>query len=289
MGNDIWQQEFPFESRFFDQDGIRQHYVDEGSGNPIVMVHGNPTWSFYYRHLLAAFRDHHRVIAVDHIGCGLSDKPQNYRYRLHQHIDNLKRIVTNLQVENGTLVVHDWGGPIGLGMFFHLMHRFDRIVLLNTGAFIPQQIPLKLRMARWPVFGALAIRGLNLFCKNALSTAVVDPGSLSDVARQGLLAPYDSWRNRVAVHRFVQDIPLSEGHPSYGALKLIQDGLPRLQEVPVKMIWGMQDWVFTGQVLDEMHKRIPHAQVHRIDRAGHYVLEEAPQEVTEHIRSFINE
>ena len=92
MANDIWQQEFPFESRFFDQAGYRQHYVDEGQGSPILMVHGNPTWSFYYRHLLAAFRESHRVIAVDHIGCGLSDKPQKYRYRLHQHIDNLKKL-----------------------------------------------------------------------------------------------------------------------------------------------------------------------------------------------------
>lgn len=289
MGTDIWQQEYPFESRFFDHDGVRQHYVDEGQGDPILMVHGNPTWSFYYRHLLSAFRDSHRVIAVDHVGCGLSDKPQNYKYRLQQHVDNLKHLVTDLKLENTTLVCHDWGGPIGLGMFLHLIHRFKQVVLLNTGAYIPKSLPLGLRMARWPLIGNIAVRGLNLFCKKALTSAVADPSCLSEITKQGLLAPYNSWANRVAVHRFVVDIPLKEGHPSYGALKLIQAGLSKLDETKVKMIWGMQDWVFTGEVLDEMTRLIPHASVHRIESAGHYVLEEAREEVIDQIGNFINE
>ncbi|MEE2643262.1 MAG: alpha/beta fold hydrolase [Planctomycetota bacterium] len=287
MGTDIWQQEFPFESRFIDQKGVRQHYVDEGQGEPILMVHGNPTWSFYYRHLMAAFRESHRVIAVDHVGCGLSDKPQKYRYRLHQHLDNLKHLVNELKLENATLVVHDWGGPIGLGMYLHLTHRFKRVVLLNTGAFLPEKLPFGLQVARWPLVGKLAIRGFNLFCKKALTTAVADPAALSDIARQGLLAPYNNWANRVAIHQFVQDIPTRRAHPSYGALKLVQDGLVKLEDVPVKMIWGMKDWVFTGEVLAEMEKRIPHASVHRIENAGHYVMEEAREEVIEQIGSFL--
>ena len=289
MANDIWQQEYPYESKFFDQNGIQQHYVDEGQGEPILMVHGNPTWSFYYRHLLAEFRETHRVIAVDHVGCGLSDKPQKYRYRLHQHVDNLKRIVNHLKLEDTTLVVHDWGGPIGLGMYIHLVHRFKKIVLLNTGAFIPKSIPFGLQLARWPLIGKIGVRGLNLFCKKALQTAVADPGCLSDITKQGLLAPYNNWKNRVAIHQFVLDIPLKESHPSYGFLKLVQDGLVKLEEVKVKMIWGMQDWVFTGNVLKEMEKRIPHASVHRIENAGHYVLEEARDEVIDQIGSFLNE
>lgn len=288
MGNDIWQEEFPFESRFFDQDGVQQHYVDEGQGDPILMVHGNPTWSFYYRHLMAAFRESHRVIAVDHVGCGLSDKPQNYKYRLHQHVDNLKRLVTHLKLENATLVVHDWGGPIGLGAYLHLVHRFKKVVLLNTGAFVPDEIPFALRVAKWPLIGKFLIRGLNMFCKRAIKTCVVDPKSLDEIAMSGLLAPYNNWKNRVAVHQFVVDIPHHTQHPSYGALKLIQDGLHKLSDVDVKMIWGMQDWVFTGKVLTEMEKRIPHAEVHRIENAGHYVLEEAREEVIDQIRSFLN-
>lgn len=288
MGNDIWQEEFPFESRFFDQDGIQQHYVDEGQGEPILMVHGNPTWSFYYRHLLAAFRETHRVIAVDHVGCGLSDKPQKYKYRLHQHVDNLKRLVTHLKLEDTTLVVHDWGGPIGLGTFLHLTHRFKRIVLLNTGAFVPTEIPFGLRVAKWPIVGKFLIRGMNMFCKKAIKTCVANPNCLSDIAKQGLLAPYNNWKNRVAVHQFVVDIPHHPNHPSYGPLKLIQEGLPKLADYDVKMIWGMKDWVFTPDVLVEMEKRIPTAEVHRIENAGHYVLEEAREEVIEQIGSFIN-
>lgn len=288
MGNDIWQQEFPFESRFFSHDGVRQHYVDEGTGSPIVMVHGNPTWSFYYRHLLSAFRSTHRVIAADHIGCGLSDKPQKYTYRLAQHIANLKKLISHLKLEDATLVVHDWGGPIGLGVYLNLVHRFRRIVMLNTGAYLPDKLPWALRVARWPLFGSVAIRGLNLFCRRALKTAIADPGSLSPVARAGLLAPYDNWAHRVAVHQFVLDIPTHPKHPSYGTLKFIQDGLFQLEEVDVKMIWGMKDWVFTGEVLEEMHRRIPHATVHRIENAGHYVLEEARSEVIDQIGEFIN-
>ena len=100
--NKNWQKEYPFESKFFDQGGLKQHYIDEGTGSPLLMVHGNPTWSFYYRHLVSAFRDSHRMVAVDHIGCGLSDKPQKYKYRLTQHIENLKRLVTHLKLEDTT-------------------------------------------------------------------------------------------------------------------------------------------------------------------------------------------
>ncbi|MDB4671625.1 alpha/beta fold hydrolase [bacterium] len=287
MSNNDWQKEFPFESKFFDQGGVRQHYIDEGEGEPIVMVHGNPTWSFYYRHLISSFRSTHRVVAVDHVGCGLSDKPKKYKYRLSTHVHNLKNIVSNLKLENATLVVHDWGGPIGLGMWMILMQRFKRVVLLNTAAYIPKEIPFGLQVARWPILGAIGVRGLNLFCKKALTTGVADSQSLDAVARQGLLAPYDSWANRVAVHNFVLDIPLKTSHPSYSGLQLLETALPQLAEIPVKMIWGMKDWVFNGDVLDEMIRRIPHAEVNRLENVGHYVMEEGREQVVELVQDFV--
>lgn len=287
--NKNWQKEYPFESKFFDHDGLKQHYIDEGSGDPILMVHGNPTWSFYYRNLVSAFRDSHRMIAVDHIGCGLSDKPQKYKYRLTQHVENLKRLVTHLKLEDTTLVVHDWGGPIGLATLMHLSHRFKKVVILNTGAFVPKEIPFGLRMARLPMIGKFLIRGMNMFCKKAITTAVVDKASLSDVAVEGLLAPYDNWANRVAVHQFVMDIPPNSSHPTYGALKVIDEGLDNLSDIPVKMIWGMKDWVFTPEILAEMEKRIPHASVHKLENVGHYVMEEGRDEVIKLVGDFLNE
>lgn len=289
MNND-WQQEYPFKSHYYDVGGgIRQHYVDEGEGDPIVMVHGNPTWSFYYRHLISKFRGTHRMIAPDHIGCGLSDKPQKYKYRLSQHIENLRRLITHLKLENATLVVHDWGGPIGLGMRMLLPHRFRRIVVLNTGAFIPQEIPFGLKLARLPLFGKIAIRGFNMFCRKAITTGVVDPKSLDAIARSGLLAPYNNWSNRIAIHQFVVDIPTNQSHPSYGSLNVVEQGMPKLAEYPVKMIWGMKDWVFTPAVLDEMRRLIPHASVHTLDNVGHYVMEEGRDEVIRQVEGFLDE
>src|SRR6187549_3724693 len=127
-----WRELYPFSSKFFDLGPahVRMHYVDEGSGPPLVMVHGNPTWSFYYRRLVEAFRGNYRTIAVDHIGCGLSDKPQQYNYTLAQRIDDLERLVISLNLEQITMIVHDWGGAIGLGVAERQPQRIARLVIL---------------------------------------------------------------------------------------------------------------------------------------------------------------
>ena len=149
------------------------HYVDEGprDANPVLMVHGNPTWSFYYRNLIAGLADQHRTIAVDHVGCGLSDKPAQWSYRLQDHINNLANLVESLDLQNVTLVAHDWGGAIGLGTLQKLRERFKRIVLFNTAAFPPPYIPFRIRVCRWPVVGKLGLQGFNLFAKAAITMA----------------------------------------------------------------------------------------------------------------------
>ncbi|HND30152.1 MAG TPA: alpha/beta fold hydrolase, partial [Myxococcota bacterium] len=111
-----WKELYPFSEHWIDANGGRQHYVDEGKGDPILFVHGNPTWSFYWRAAIVHFRDRYRCVAPDHIGCGRSDKPQDWSYRLADHIGNLENLVLKLDLRNITLVVHDWGGAIGLGM-----------------------------------------------------------------------------------------------------------------------------------------------------------------------------
>jgi len=137
ISRDGFADEYPFDSHWLDLDGVRMHYVDEGprDAETILCVHGNPTWSFIWRHLIADQSRERRVIAVDHIGCGLSDKPQDYPYRLEQHIANLRRLVETLDLRNVTLVGHDWGGCIGMGAAGEIPDRFSRFVLLNTGAF----------------------------------------------------------------------------------------------------------------------------------------------------------
>ena len=130
-----WRQLYPFASHTLPLGSWRYHYLDEGSGEPLLMVHGNPTWSFYWRNLILAFRDRYRVVAPDHMGCGWSDKPQAYPYCLSTHIANLVQLIEHLDLRAVTLLVHDWGGPIGLGAALRVPDRIARLVLFNTGAF----------------------------------------------------------------------------------------------------------------------------------------------------------
>src|SRR5829696_4990519 len=129
---------YPFEGHFLPRPAGRLHYLDEGTGDPVVMLHGNPTWSFYYRDLVLALRDKYRCVVPDHIGCGLSDKPpaEKYDYSLRSRIDDLEALLDHLDLrENLTLVLHDWGGMIGMGYAARHPERVKRIVAMNTGAF----------------------------------------------------------------------------------------------------------------------------------------------------------
>jgi pimeloyl-ACP methyl ester carboxylesterase len=282
-----WKSLYPFESHELQLDGLRYHYIDEGSGSPLLMVHGNPTWSFYWRNIAQAFQDTHRVIVPDHIGCGLSDKPQKYNYTLEQHIQNLSQLVEHLDLRNVTLLVHDWGGAIGLGTALRLSDRFSRFVVFNTGAFPPPYVPFRIRVCRTPLLGTIAMRGFNLFARAALSMATEKPERLNSAVKAGLLAPYDNWTNRVAIDNFVRDIPLSPAHPTWDTLTDIENGLPTLADRPIKLIWGMKDWCFSPVCLEKFAGIWPDAEVHRIDDAGHYVIEDATEEVIGIVETFL--
>ena len=284
---DDWRKLYPFRSHFLSLDGLRYHYVDEGQGSPCLLVHGNPTWSFYWRDLITGFRDRHRMVAPDHIGCGWSDKPAEYSYRLQQHIDNLCQLVETLDLRNITLLAHDGGGAIGLGAATVLPDRFERFVLFNTAAFRSQRMPWRIRACRMPFFGRLAVQGLNVFARAALHMATAQPSRLTPDIRAGLLAPYDSWAHRQAIYQFVQDIPLSPTHPSYDTLACIEQGLPALADRPTMLVWGMQDWCFTPHFLDRFLDFFPQADVRRLTQAGHYVVQDAADEVKQLVDLFL--
>jgi haloalkane dehalogenase len=268
-------------------DGLRYHYLDEGQGPTLLMLHGNPTWSFYWRNLVLAFRDRYRAIVPDHIGCGLSDKPQNYPYCLEQHINNVVRLIEHLDLSQVTLMLHDWGGAIGLGTALKVPDRVARFVLFNTGAFPPPFIPLRIRLCRTPVVGRWAVRGLNLFARAALTMAVEKSDRMTPAVRSGLLAPYDSWANRVAIDRFVADIPMTRRHPTWSTLAEIEEGLPSLADRPIEIIWGMRDWCFRPSCLDRFQVLFPEADVHRLVDAGHYVIEDAHERIIPLVTDFL--
>lgn len=284
-----WRPLYPFASQYLDLDGVRQHYVDEGQGPTILLVHGNPTWSFYWREAIIALRDRYRVIAMDHVGCGLSDKPVAYEYRLARHIENLQTLIQRLDLRDITLVGHDWGGCIGLGAAGRMPQRFARLVLSNTGAFRMDHIPWRIAVCRIPALGQLAVQGLNGFVRAALSMATTQPQRFTPEVRAGYLAPYNNWSNRIATHRFVLDIPLRPGHPSYATLVEVEQGLAELKRLPVLLAWGMRDWCFTPEFLARFQEFFPRAQTVRLASAGHFVVEDAREEWLAAVEKFLDE
>jgi haloalkane dehalogenase len=277
---------YPFRSRYFDLGGWRMHYVDEGTGPAIVMLHGNPTWSFYYRELIKGLRDRYRVVAPDHIGCGLSDKPQNYDYTLAAHIENLSNLLNHLRLRDVTLAMHDWGGAIGFGWAMRNPDRVRRFIVFNTAAFFGP-CPLRIRLCRWPILGDLAVRGFNAFARGATLLACKRRERMTGRVKRGYLLPYDSFAKRVAMLRFVRDIPLRRGQPSYRVLKEIEDALPLFQNRPMLICWGARDFCFNDWYLDAWKARFPFAQAHRFEDAGHYVLEDAHERILPLIRRFL--
>ena len=282
---------YPFASHYLDLGGSRYHYLDEGHGEPLVMVHGNPTWSFYYRNLVLGLRDTYRTIVPDHIGCGLSDKPDDsrYEYSLRQRVADLETLLDRLDLrDNLTLVLHDWGGAIGMAFAHRHPERIKRLMILNTAAFpMPKgkRLPWSLWWCRNTPLGPLLVRGLNAFSRGAVRYCVCKP--MSPPVRDGYLAPYDSWRNRIAVLRFVQDIPLGPKDRGFDLVDEIADGLHRFTSIPMMICWGEHDFVFDRHFLDEWRRRFPAAEVHQFPEAGHYVLEDSGDEILPLVRDFL--
>ncbi len=271
--------------------GLRMHYLDEGRGDTVVMLHGNPNWSYYYRNLVRALRDKYRCLVPDHIGCGLSDKPSDaeYEYSLERRFADLEDWLSQVGTTRDlTLVVHDWGGMIGMAYATKHPDRVRRLVVLNTGAFhLPgaKPVPWQLKLARSPL-GAVLVRGFNAFSSGAVHSCVTRRPMSPDVAK-AYCAPYDSWANRIAVHRFVQDIPLRPGDRGFDLVTRVSDGLSQLKHLPMLIGWGDRDFVFDEHFLREWLTRFPDAELHRYPDCGHYILEDA-EELVPLIRGFLD-
>lgn len=283
---------YPFQSHFLQRHGYRYHYLDEGKGEPVIFLHGNPSWSFLYRRLILALRDSHRVIVPDHFGCGLSDvpDPHRYGYRLADRVADLEALLDHLGLaQNLTWGVHDWGGPIGMAWATRHPQSTHRLIVFNTAAFpLPsgKRLHWTLRFCRRSRLAAWAILRWNAFSRLAVRLGCHHPLP-SDVLR-GYTAPYEPPGRRIATLRFVQDIPLSPADPSYEILRQTGEGLKELEEVPVLICWGEQDFIFDGDFLEEWRKRFPRSRVHCFKNAGHYVLEDAAEEIIPLVQEFLH-
>lgn len=289
-GRENWRAEYPFLSHWRPLTTGRIHYLDEGTSEPggatLLFVHGNPTWSFHWRRLVRDLRNDFRCVAVDHLGCGLSDLAPR-PLTLADRIEHLVEFVEGQDLKQITLVAQDWGGAIGLGALQRLPDRFRAIALFNTGAYVPRSIPLRIRVCRWPVVGRLAVQGAGLFSRAALRMTLARTERLPPHVRDGYLAPYATWSRRAAVYQFVCDIPSSPRHPTWRTLEALENGLTRLADLPIMLVWGEKDWCFTPACLERFVDVWPRADVHRLADAGHWIVEDAPDDAQRLLRDFV--
>ncbi|MFC2048704.1 alpha/beta fold hydrolase [Elusimicrobiota bacterium] len=279
-------KEYNFTSNWLDVEGQRMHYLDEGEGHPVLMLHGNPTWSFYYRNLVSRLSKKFRCIVPDHIGCGYSDKPQDYSYNLKTHIENCDYLLKALDISRIDLIVHDWGGAIGMGVAVKDPSRINKITIMNSAAFRSDSIPVRIAICRVPVLGDIIVRRFNLFLGAARYMGTSRPGGLEKPVWKGYLKPYKNYNSRIAIHRFIKDIPLSPSDSSYSLLKEIEEKLKSLSGKPVLFAWGCKDFCFTDKFLDRWLDFFPNGKAVRFPEASHFVLEDN-EEVVGLIESFL--
>lgn len=268
---------YPFTSRALRLPEGTLYYVDEGAGEPVVLVHGTPTWSFEYRHLIAALRPRHRVIALDHLGFGLSERPADADYRPEGHARRFAAFVDALGLDRFSLVTHDFGGPIALPFAAARPERVARLVLFNTWIWPFDDDPKMQRRARL-VQGALGrflYRAFNASLRLIMPSAYGDRRKLTPAIHAQYLAPFRDRDARVRVlHALARALLGSRDH--YAAL---HQRRAVLDAIPTRVIWGLADSAFGPADLERMRRALPSADVHALPGVGHWPHEEAPEEV----------
>jgi haloalkane dehalogenase len=280
---------FPYAPRFLDAGGLSLHYVDEGpaDGRVLLFVHGNPTWSYYWRRPIAQLSAKgHRCVAFDHMGFGRSEKPSHLAaYSLERHVDNALALVDALDLRDVTLVAHDWGGPIGLGALLHRSDRLRALVLMNTWAWeLPSFLPPFLREFRSEGLGEILALAGNLFVESI-------PGGMhrrdpDPVMMEAYRAPFPDYWSRAGTLAFQRDIPLTERDRSASLMASIHERLPGAG-VPVLLIWGMRDPVFQPVFLEQWCELYPDAETVELADASHFVVEDSPDAVVGAIEGFL--
>ncbi len=262
------------------------HYVDEGCGPVILLLHGNPTWCYLYRNVIRELKDSFRLIAPDFLGMGLSDRTPGKRFRAVDRINQLEEFVDALGLTSFSLVMHDWGGPLGTGFMLRRLDSVERVIYLNTTLTETETLPSFIKLAATPVVGKFLTRHTASFVRLTTSVGVYRKMT-PDLAR-GYLSPYTTRQRRDAIWDFVDDIPFDSDHPTYTQMVQIAEGLPKVAEKPVKIIWGLHDPCFHREMLSKVAAHFPKAEILEIPEASHLVLDDAPQLAIPAIREFLS-
>ena len=279
----VWVPEdlFPFESRYADVAGSRVHYVDEGSGPPLLLLHGNPTWSFLYRDLVKGLRDRYRCIAVDYPGFGLSQAPQGYGFTPAEHAGVLEQVILQLDLTDVTMMVQDWGGPIGFAAATRQPARFTAFVIGNTWAW-PKSDPgtqVFSRLLGGPV-GRYLILDRNVFVERLLPGGV-RRGTLSPRVMNAYRGPFPTPDSRLPMHVFPREILGSRPF-----LAEIERGLAALRDRPALILWPTRDVAFRDPERRRWEQVFPDHRTVLLPGAGHYIQEDAPDEIVAAIREW---
>jgi cis-3-alkyl-4-acyloxetan-2-one decarboxylase len=288
---------WPYEPHWFESPEGRMHYVDEGprDGRPVVLLHGNPTWGYLYRHFVPPLVEAgFRAIVPDHLGFGRSDKPDRAElYTIHRHADRCEALLESLDLREATVVPQDWGGPIGLRWATLHPDRVRSLFILNTFAHRPRgrvRLPLPLVMFRTPVVGEVMVKGLDLFKRVFLFRAgVVHRERLTAEVRRAYRAPHPSWSSRTPILVFPRQIPAGPEGSVSDLNAEIEAGLEQhFRSKPAKIVWAMRDIAFTPEMLDGLWlQTLPDAEVTRLDDAGHYLQEDAHERIVPELIDFL--
>ncbi len=280
---------FPFAPHYLDSNGFKMHFVDEGDGEPVLLLHGDPTWGYLWRQFIPPLAQHRRCIVPDQMGMGKSGTPESpYPYRLRHHIDNLEALLLHLDLQNLTLVLHDWGGPVGLGVATRHPDRIKRLVLMNTWAFAPWPggpFPRLIELIRSDR-GEKFVLEKNGYLEPALVGTTHHPEKLTKTILDAYRAPFPTPASRRALLCWSRDIPVHETDPSYAEMKRIEERLPDFNRTPTLLVWGMRDPVLTESVLRPWQQIYPHAITHEIDDASHFLQEDVPERIIHFIEEF---
>lgn len=283
---------FPFPPQYYTGNGFAMHFVDIGSGEPLVLLHGDPTWGYLYRYFLPALSRHHRCIVPDQMGMGKSEVPQDRSlYRLEQHIANLEGLLLSLDLHNITLLLHDWGGPVGLGFATRHPERIKRLILMNTWAFAPWPggpFPRMLDLIRSERGEAFVLKK-NGYLEPALLGTTHHPEHLTSTVLAAYRAPFPTPESRLAMLCWSRDIPVQETDVSYAEMKQIEERLSLFSQLPVLLIWGMRDPVLSPAVLELWQRHYPQAQTRKLEDASHFLQEDAPESILAWIEAFLQD
>ena len=290
LKDETWAGTWPFAPHYYVNNGVALHYVDEGQGEPLVLVHGDPTWGYLYRQFIPPLARQRRCIVPDHMGMGKSSvPPEPYPYRLQHHIANFTALLLSLDLYDITLVLHDWGGPVGLGFAIRHPARIKRLVLMNTWAFAPWPggtLPRLLEVIR-SARGDKFVLERNGYLAPALQGTTHHTERLTTTVMEAYQAPFPTPASRLALLCWSRDIPTQVSDPSYAEMQQIEQHLGQFARLPILLVWGMRDPVLGEPVLGRWQQIFPHASTRLVADASHFVPEDAPEQVVGWIEAFL--